>query len=55
MSIFSEKERKEMMNKRKYYSEHPEEARRAYLETHKEDWAPIAEPPIIDDNKDKKE
>ena len=50
MSVISNEYRKVLMEKRKYYSEHPEESKRAYFESHYEDYAPIAKS-INDKNK----
>lgn len=42
--LIDEKKRKQMLDKKRYYREHPNEARIAYDKTHKEDYAPIAKP-----------
>lgn len=47
----TDEKRKELLAKRKYYSEHPEEAREAYLKR-RDDYVPVGVPPQ-DQKKDK--
>ena len=43
-SIFSDEERKESLAKKKYFREHPEEAKREYARTHNEEFGCIIIP-----------
>ncbi len=38
MDVLSEEKRKELFEKKKYYKEHPEEAKREYRKNHTEDF-----------------
>lgn len=49
--MLTEEKRKELFAKRKYYSEHPEEARKAYLKKN-DGYVPVGVPPK-NKNKDK--
>ena len=52
--MLTDEKRKELLEKRKYYSEHPEEARKEYVKR-KDDYAPVGVPPKRkSDNKNNK-